>query len=91
VQNVRVTRETQHARLTRDDNTKASVFKRWLEFHFIRENVEIIEIPRLPAIRITFRYNRRDNLHEDAHLIVTDALIAYIILECNLSLYLITF
>jgi len=81
VQNVRVTRETQHARLTRDDNTKASVFT-WLEFHFIRENVEIIEIPRLPAIRITFRYNRRDNLHEDAHLIVTDALIAaYIRIE----------
>lgn len=72
---LRVAHGTQYARLTRDNNTKASVFT-WLEFHFIRENVEIIEIPRLSAIRITFRYSRRDDLHEHAHLIVTNALIA---------------
>lgn len=34
------------------------------------------EIPRLFTIHITFRYSRRNNLHEDAHLIVTNALIA---------------
>lgn len=59
----------------RDGNNKASVFT-WLEFHFIKESVEMTEIPRLSAIRITFRYSRRDDLHEDAHLIVTNTLIA---------------
>lgn len=79
--------ETQHARLMRDGNTKASVFT-WLEFYFIKESVEMTEIPRLPVIRITFRYSRRDDLHEDAHLIVTNTLIAAYIRKADKWRYL---
>lgn len=46
---------------------QVSVFT-WLEFHFIRENAKITEIPPASTIRITFRYNKRDDLHTKLHI-----------------------
>lgn len=59
---------------------QVSVFT-WLEFHFIRENMKITEIPRIPTTRITFRYNKRDDLHEVAYFIGIATIAVYMSID----------
>lgn len=59
---------------------QVSVFT-WLEFHFIRENMKITEIPRAFTTRITFRYNKRDDLHEVAYFIGIAAIAVYMSID----------
>jgi len=43
--------------------------------------MKITEIPRAPTTRITFRYNKRDDLHEVAYFIGIAAIAVYMSID----------